>query len=83
MVQAQSGQVSSPVDINLLMGMALLHEIDIKKLKIEEDGRHLVFHFDRIRKMKKGCKFCCSLCKLFLCLIHLCLLLMIFTHLFH
>ncbi len=70
-------------DMNLLFGLDLFHTMDMKKLKMEEDGRHLAFHFDRIRKMKKGCRFCCTLCKLFLGLIHLGLLLMMFTHLFH
>lgn len=82
-VHDQSRRAEQPVEMKLLFGLEMLQHTDMKKLKMEEDGRHLVFHFERVRKMKKGCRFCCSLCKLFLGLIHISLLLMMFTHIFH
>jgi hypothetical protein len=78
-----SSRTEMPVDMSTLFNLDIFHQMDIRKPKMEEDGKHLAFHFERIRKMKKGCRFCCSLCKLFLGLIHLLLLLMMFTHLFH
>jgi hypothetical protein len=79
----RSAQADAPGDMTLLIGFELFHKLDLKKLRMEEDGRHLTFNFQRIRNMKWGCGLCSFACKLFLGLVHMGLIIMMFTHIFH
>lgn len=60
-----------------------MESTEVKKMKMEEDGRHLVFHFERIRKMRRGFSLCCLSIKVLLGMVHTALMLQLFLHLCH
>lgn len=49
----------------------------------EEKPKVHTFHYDRVRRLKRGVKFCCSFLKLVLIITHICLLLLVSGFLHH